>query len=273
MGNCCASPAVDKNDVRHKKSERVANWRATGVISLRGASLKELPAEVAQVTSPRVLDATDNHIERLPPSLPSSLQRLVLQNNRIADGSLASLAGLQNIKYLVLDGNRIGTLPDFIGRLARLETLSVADNLLAQLPRSLGQLHRLKQLLVAQNKLTALPEELGECGALEELDAHHNTLQVLPASLGNLHRLKLLQLDSNQIRTLPLAILLNCTSLTTISLHDNPITPASLHAIEGFAEFEARRQSKYTKTLATGVLLGTHGMDEGLDRPLAKRVR
>lgn len=211
----------------------------------------------------------------------------------------------------MLDGNRIGTLPDFIGRLARLETLSVADNLLAQLPRSLGQLHRLKQLLVAQNKLTALPEELGECGALEELDAHHNTLQVrhvlvergvrcwsgpskedhwsgnpyflraqmpcptqvLPASLGNLHRLKLLQLDSNQIRTLPLAILLNCTSLTTISLHDNPITPASLHAIEGFAEFEARRQSKYTKTLATGVLLGTHGMDEGLDRPLAKRVR
>jgi hypothetical protein len=40
MGNCCASPVAGKNDVRHKKGERLANWQATGVIGLRAASLK-----------------------------------------------------------------------------------------------------------------------------------------------------------------------------------------------------------------------------------------
>jgi hypothetical protein len=41
MGNCCSGPpaAAAKNDVRRSKGERVANWKATGVISLRQASL------------------------------------------------------------------------------------------------------------------------------------------------------------------------------------------------------------------------------------------
>jgi hypothetical protein len=41
MGNCCSGPpaAAAKNDVRRSKGERVAIWKATGVISLRQASL------------------------------------------------------------------------------------------------------------------------------------------------------------------------------------------------------------------------------------------
>lgn len=223
-------------------------------------------------------------------------------------------------------GNRISALPDFLGSLVRLETLSLAGNQLSALPSSLGRLPRLKQLLVGDNRLRSLPQELGDCTSLEELDAHRNALRVgpckalgglgegpdvvhrvqdkerkrqqrcvtssmlkesqsvffalvtshanvprptqeLPSSLGKLQRLKLLQLDGNQISALPPALLRGCTSLATISLHGNPITPEALQQTDGFAEFEARRQSKYTKTLATGVLLGAGGMDEGLDRP------
>lgn len=90
--------------------------------------------------------------------------------------------------------------------------------------------------------------------------------QELPASFGKLQRLKLLQLDGNQIAALPPALLRGCTSLATISLHGNPITPEALQQTDGFAEFEARRRNKYTKTLATGVLLGPGGLDEGVDR-------
>ncbi|KAI3428771.1 hypothetical protein D9Q98_007592 [Chlorella vulgaris] len=270
MGNLCSGPPpAEKNNLRHQKGQRVANWKATGVIGLRNASLKELPAEVAQVPSPRVLDATDNHIERLPATLPTTLQRLVLSNNSITD--VASVAMLQGIKHLLLDGNRIARLPDFVGSLSRLETLSVADNQLTALPPSLGRLHRLKQLLVSENKLRVLPSELGHCGALEELDAHHNELREVPASLGQLQRLKVLQLDSNAIGSLPPAILRGCTSLATISLHNNPITVDALHATDGYADFEGRRQSKYTKAIAAGALLGTQGMDEGLDRPVQQR--
>jgi hypothetical protein len=96
-------------------------------------------------------------------------------------------------------------------------------------------------------------------------------LQEVPASLGQLQRLKVLQLDSNAIGSLPPAILHGCTSLATISLHDNPITVDALHATDGYADFEGRRQSKYTKAIAAGALLGTQGMDEGLDRPVQQR--
>ena len=46
--------------------------------------------------SPRVLDASLNRIERLPPSLPTSLQRLVLSSNRLS--SLDGLEQLCNLK-------------------------------------------------------------------------------------------------------------------------------------------------------------------------------
>ena len=91
-------------------------------------------------------------------------------------------------------------------------------------------------------------------------------LQEIPASLGRRQRLKLLQLDGNRITAVPPAVLRDCAALATLSLHDNPITPAALEGTEGYAAFEARRQGKYTKTLATGVLLGSNGMDEGVDR-------
>lgn len=57
--------------------------------------MQELPPEVAQVPSPRVLDASDNRLERVPPLAPS-LQRLVLSNNRLA--SMAGLEALRNLK-------------------------------------------------------------------------------------------------------------------------------------------------------------------------------
>lgn len=80
MGNCCSSPGGgggDGDNLRRKRRERTENWAATGVIALRKAGVSELPADVALVPSPRVLDATDNRLERLPPGLQPSLQRLV----------------------------------------------------------------------------------------------------------------------------------------------------------------------------------------------------
>ncbi|KAL4428053.1 hypothetical protein ABPG75_002142 [Micractinium tetrahymenae] len=268
MGNCCGSPAAaaaeqGRDNVRRKKAERLANWKATHVIALRKADLAELPPEVAQVPSPRVLDASDNRLERVPPLAPS-LQRLVLSNNRLA--GMAGMEALRNLKVLALDGNRIATLPDWVGELSRLETLSLGDNQLAALPPSLGRLQRLRQLLVPQNRLRALPAALGECAALEELDAHHNVIEEVPPQLGRLRRLKLLQLDGNLVAAVPPEVLHGCTALATLSLHDNPISPDALAATDGFAAYEARRQGKYTKTLAGGALLGKNGMDEGLDR-------
>lgn len=46
-----------------------------------------------------------------------------------------------------------------------------------------------------------------------------------------------------------------------------PFTP--FRRLARFSQYEARRQGKYSKTLAGGALLGSNGMDEGLDRHAA----
>lgn len=49
-------------------------------------------------------------------------------------------------------------------------------------------------------------------------------MQELPESLGSLKRLKVLALDQNRIAAVPPAIFKGCTSLHTLTLHENPIT-------------------------------------------------
>lgn len=49
-------------------------------------------------------------------------------------------------------------------------------------------------------------------------------IQVLPESLGSLTRLKVLAADQNRIAAVPPAIFKGCTSLHTLTLHENPIT-------------------------------------------------
>jgi hypothetical protein len=41
-----------------------------------------------------------------------------------------------------------------------------------------------------------------------------------------------------------------------------------LESTEGYAAMEARRRSKFDKQIANGVLLGSGGLDEGIDRPV-----
>jgi hypothetical protein len=68
-----------------------------------------------------------------------------------------------------------------------------------------------------------------------------------------------------------LQVLEQCSALHTLSLHNNPITPDTLADNPGFTAFERRRQGKYNKAIAGGVLLGTAGLDEGVDRKVAPR--
>ncbi|MFG3423691.1 leucine-rich repeat domain-containing protein [Micromonospora sp. NPDC047730] len=79
------------------------------------------------------------------------------------------------LRTLVLDGNRIGELPEAIGKLIRLEHLSVCHCGLTALPDSIGDLAALRVLRLAGNKIgdgdaLALPAAVGRLAGLEELD-------------------------------------------------------------------------------------------------------
>ncbi|KAK9908995.1 hypothetical protein WJX75_005826 [Coccomyxa subellipsoidea] len=238
MGNCCGGAASNDNNINRNKARREQAWMTTGTVSLRDSKLKELPSRVWAVGSAaKTLDATNNRLTDLPPliSTLSNLQRLILATNQLS-ALPVQISALTSLKVLVLDSNRLVNLPEEI------------------------------VLKLSKNKFSAIPDELGACSALEEIDFADNYLQVLPESLGSLTRLKVLAADQNRIAAVPPAIFKGCTSLHTLTLHENPITIEAMEATEGYEQLERRRRSKFDKQIANRVLLGSAGLDEGIDR-------
>ena len=54
---------------------------------------------------------------------------------------------------------------------------------------------------------------------------------------------------------MPPEIFSDCTSLFTLSLHNNPMTAAALRDLKGFNEFDERRRSKYSKQVRDPTLI------------------
>ena len=98
-----------------------------------------------------------------------------------------------------LDSNELtGPIPGQLGRLASLESLSLARNkLTGSIPGQLGDLSRLEMLELGGNELTGrIPPELGNLASLRELDLSYSDLSgPVPGPLGNLASLERLDLS------------------------------------------------------------------------------
>ena len=242
------------------------------IVGLRDRKLKELPDIVASVASSiKVLDAGNNQLTVWPSALEmtTSLQRLVLSNNLIAIISPSLQPYASTLKILLLDSNQITTLPVELSLLIKLERMSLSNNKLrGALPPVIGSLPSLTLLDLSKNQLTSLPDSMGKLENLEDLDASENALSHIPPSFGSLLKLKQMNLDKNQVRDVPSEVFISCISLQTLSLHSNPIKPDTVQETEGFSQFEKRRQEKFTKGIVGGVVFGSKGLDEGVDRKL-----
>jgi internalin A len=114
-----------------------------------------------------------------------------------------SLGRLTQLQTLSLNGNQLTALPEWLGQLTQLQGLSLHDNQLTSLPESLGKLTQLQGLSLHDNQLTVLPEWLGRLTQLQGLSLDGNRLTSLPESLGKLTQLQELSLDGNQLTALP----------------------------------------------------------------------
>ncbi|KHG12952.1 hypothetical protein F383_07372 [Gossypium arboreum] len=262
---CCQSKGADS------KANRIARWRSTGIVALRDAKLKasHLPLldEVLELDrSVRTLDLTHNKLVEIPVDISKlvNMQRLILASNLIEQLPI-NIGKLQSLKVMILDGNQITSLPDELGQLVRLEKLSISGNMLMSLPETIGSLRNLSLLNVCNNKLKYLPESVGSCFSLEELQANDNLIEELPASVCNLVHLKSLCLNNNKVSQIPPNLLKDCKALQNISLHGNPISMDQFQQMEGFQEFEARRKKKFDKQIDSNVMIGSNGLDEGVD--------
>lgn len=254
----------------------------------------------------RVLDASGNQLKELPDWLRGAvdLKRLVLSRNQLTHLP-PWIQELKHLKVLELSNNRLNSLPDLSAAI-KVEQLLLASNFIADLSNSIGNMKSLRKLDLAgrhtfgyvetlssvshrlcsydttgfedmrsqrsflcasvDNKLTSLPAALGNCASLEELNARSNKLTSIPRELAALQQLQLLNLQGNQLRTFPSEILRECTSLHTLQLQDNPITPDGLTNTPGYAQFEERRRAKYNKVLSARVI------DTKFDEPVSRNV-
>jgi Leucine-rich repeat (LRR) protein len=202
----------------------------------------EIPIEIFQLVKLKNLDISNNRLRTLAPSF---------QN-------------FQQLKNLVLDGNKLTELSDIVF-LPTLEKLSVAQNRLAHISDKIQACKNLKQLNLSKNELQeignlALPNlisldissnqikrlsSFNACIKLETIDCSDNQLQYISAFE---ICLKSLKLSNNQLVELPADLLLN-TALVFVDIQGNPSD--SLEKLQGYEDFIQRRKDRMDQFLRT----------------------
>lgn len=144
------------------------------------------------------LSLSHNQLARFPRGLPSSLESLQLQENRITYITSGALRQLGNLTRLDLEDNRIRAIQ----------------------PGALKGLRKLQILTLKGNKLTSLPTNLPP--SLTYLDLSANCISALDLpSLSALVNLQVLKINSNCLRSVPERAFDSLPRLSSVNLANN----------------------------------------------------
>ncbi|KAH7118821.1 hypothetical protein B0J11DRAFT_77667 [Dendryphion nanum] len=129
----------------------------------------------------RVLHMNHNPVTRFGMSAPvPTLSALNLASAKLAQLPEDLFQKLTGLTKLILDKNHFTSISSHIGRLYRLEHLSIARNTLGSLPAEIGRLAELRYLDVRENNLGRLPPEIWYARRLETLNVSSNVLDAFP---------------------------------------------------------------------------------------------
>lgn len=150
----------------------------------------------------RLLFLSRNHLSSIPAGLPSSLEELRLDDNRINTIPTHAFRGLTSLRRLVMDGNLLANTriaDDTFSRLSNLTELSLVRNALQSPPVNLPSAHLLR-LHLQDNGMTHIPR-----GAFD-----------------GMKRLQKLDLSGNNLTSIPRGLLKDTESLELLLLRGNP---------------------------------------------------
>ena len=120
----------------------------------------------------------------------------------------------------------IDSIPEQIGLLKNLRSITIYEQKCQQLPQSFSQLNQLTYLSIKKCSLSILPSSFGNLKQLEHLDLIRNDLQLLPDSITQLPSLKKLYLGANQLKQLPTSIgQLKAIEILDLFSHDDAWYP------------------------------------------------
>ena len=135
-----------------------------------------VPGAILQHDAMTNLDLSTNRITRLPKIRLTQLLSFIVANNSISTLP-ESLFDHAYIERLVVDGNRLKSLPSNVGNSGKTLTFFAASrNNLTSLPFSFQRLGKLKVLDLRNNSLAYLPEWFDELTSLNHLTVGGNPL-------------------------------------------------------------------------------------------------
>lgn len=150
-------------------------WTEAKSLQLDNWGLRELPAEVCQMTHLRELHLRNNALQALPEAI----------------GNLA------NLESLLVSGNALTSLPESITKLSKLRVLGVSTNAIERLPEGIGEMSSLEEIHIGGNRICDLPVSLGKLRQLVKLNVSNNCLLALPIELNDIPTLECLYLHDN----------------------------------------------------------------------------
>lgn len=159
-------------------------------------SLKLAKADESRFKGKKSIVIDDWNIERLPDSLfrADAVIKLELDCHNLKELQ-DSFAGLNRLQELIINvGGELTVLPESIGRLTALKSLTIDANGLENLPESLGELLNLESLCINSFKLKALPKSIGGLKSLKRLQIESNSFTQLSAELAKVESLEELTL-------------------------------------------------------------------------------
>ncbi|CAH0398250.1 unnamed protein product [Chilo suppressalis] len=140
-------------------------------------------------------------------------------NDKFPD-AIRYMTGLQ---WLRLDKTNLNDIPEELGKLMKLENLSLKNNSLEKLFGELTELKCLRSLNVRHNKVksSGIPAELFWLEELTTLDLSHNKLKEVPEGLEKAKSLLVLNLSHNKIESIPPTLFVQLTDLLFLDLSNN----------------------------------------------------
>jgi len=176
------------------------------IISLTGldyldminCGVKELPENFGDLLNIKELYLSDNQLSKLPDSILklNSLRYINLDRNKFTEIP-DTLSNNKTLKWLRLNGNQITNITSFAG-MENLKCLYLNNNKIQMLPSDISALEKLTDLSLARNQLKSLPSGLSQLKNLARLSLQDNQLTNITVSLESLP-LRWIRLDGNNI--------------------------------------------------------------------------
>lgn len=149
---------------QNPKSSDVVLYSITR-LDISNNSLVSVPLTIFQLESLRILNISQNRIDKLPMPVPSPVKRGFRRKSVVNEELVYNCPVLEE---LYLQDNRLDQIPDAIFKLPSLVTLVVSYNKLQQLPYNMWLAPKLKELNASFNLLKELPSShTNEVGKVE----------------------------------------------------------------------------------------------------------